>query len=170
MTILKAESDIVLYYIIDGYNLMHKIPGLINLELHQAREELLDLIKVYNLCGKNKVTVVFDGRSDVVAPHHKTKFIVLFSEGESADSLIIRLASKMDNPKNVRVVTDDKSIARKIRQSDARHLSIANFLKKSKNKRKGSANRHNLNQDELEDITQEFHDKWIKENDTHKRR
>jgi predicted RNA-binding protein with PIN domain len=159
-----------LYYIIDGYNLMHKIPRLINLELHQAREELLELIKVNNLCGKNKVTVVFDGRSDVVSPHHKTEHIVLFSEGESADSLIVRLASKMDNPKNIRVVTDDKSIIIKIRQLDARHLSIADFVKKGKNRKKSSTKRHSLSRDELEDITQEFHNKWIKENDTDKGR
>ena len=159
-----------LCYVIDGYNLMHKIPELEGLSLQQARENLLEIIKLNNLCGKNKVTVVFDGRHDVVAPPHNTDFIVLFSEGESADNLIIRLVSKMDNPKSVRVVTDDKAIGTKIRNLNAKHVSTAGFLKKMKAARpKTSYKKHHLDDEELDVITREFKKKWIDKNDTHKR-
>jgi len=150
-----------LYYVIDGYNLMHKIAELEGLSLQQARENLLEIVKVNNLCGKNKVTVVFDGREDVVAPPHQTNFIVLFSEGETADSLIIRLVSKMNNPKSIRVVTDDKAIIRSIRNLNAKNVSIAGFLKKMKTKRsRANYKKHYLEEEELDSITQEFKKKW----------
>jgi predicted RNA-binding protein with PIN domain len=138
------------------------MPELENLSLRQARETLLEIIKVNNLCGKNKVTVVFDGRHDVVAPPHSTHFIVLFSEGESADNLIIRLVSKEDNPKNSRVVTDDKGISIKIKNLYAKHISIAGFLKKMKAKRTRAVyKKHHLDEEELDEITKELKKKWI---------
>ncbi|MDP8261657.1 MAG: NYN domain-containing protein [Candidatus Kappaea frigidicola] len=150
-----------LFYVIDGYNLMHKVLELEGLSLQQARENLLELIKVNNLCGKNKVTVVFDGRLDVVAPPHQTNFIVLFSEGESADSLIIRLVSKMDNPKSIKVVTDDKAIITRVRNLNAKHVSTAGFLKKMKTKRsKANYKKNHLDEEELDSITEEFKKKW----------
>jgi predicted RNA-binding protein with PIN domain len=164
MITLGRKNRMSLYYLIDGYNLMHKIPELEGLSLHQARENLLEIIKVNNLCGKNKVTVVFDGRHDVVAPPHQTNFIVLFSEGESADNLIVRLVSKMNNPKSIRVVTDDKAIATCIRNLDAKHISTAGFLKRIKTKRhKANYNKHHLDEEELDSITQEFKKKWTED-------
>ncbi|MCK5305831.1 MAG: NYN domain-containing protein [Candidatus Omnitrophica bacterium] len=152
-----------LHYLIDGYNVLHKINGLADKELSDGRQELLDIIKRHNLCGRNKVTVVFDGRSDVVAPPHKSSFVVLFSEGEPADNLIIRLASKDSNPRRVVVVTDDKEIRFKVGSSCRKVMSVSEFTGKM-SKRKTSTNEASKTKLEDEDeqkITDELEKKWL---------
>ncbi len=144
---------------------MHKIDGLADKELIDGRQGLLDIIKRHNLCGRNKVTVVFDGRSGILAPPHKSSFVVLFSEGEPADNLIIRLASKDSNPRRVVVVTDDKEIKFKVRSFCLKVMPVSEFTGKM-SKRKASANevlKAKLEDEDEQKITDELEKKWLRD-------
>lgn len=120
-----------LQYIIDGYNAIYKIPSLKDRSLQEAREGLIRFIKDNALCGsaKNKVTVVFDGKADVVAglDYNSLKesgIKVIFTRDETADDKIKKLVDEYSNPKQVVVVTDDRDILYYSRAAGAAVVSV----------------------------------------------
>jgi len=153
------------HYILDGYNILKKIPYISNRHLSKGRQSFLDLIKKFNLCGKNEVTVVFDGRSDVVAPSHKSNFIILFSEGETADDLIKRIVKKSKNPKQVIVVSDDRELQFDVKKLSAKVISVKEFTKKipTKKSREKLQDKTSLKKDDAHRITEELRKIWLKE-------
>jgi len=159
------KSSGSVHYILDGYNILKKIPYLSNRHLSQGRQGFLDLIKRFNLCGKNKVTVVFDGRSDVVAPPHRTDFIVLFSEDETADDLIKKVVKKSKNPRQVIVVSDDRELRFEVKRLSARVISVEEFTKKipAKKSREKFKDKAFLKKDDAQRITEELKRIWLKE-------
>ena len=77
----------MLLYIIDGFNLVHKIPSVVRSDIPQL--ELILYIKKHKLTGShnNKVIVVFDGAFQIEAKR-EAEFEVIFSGERSADELI----------------------------------------------------------------------------------
>jgi predicted RNA-binding protein with PIN domain len=151
------------HYIIDGYNVLKKIPQISKLELKQGRQSLLDIIKKYNLCGKNEVTIAFDGRADVISYAHKSPYVVKFSENESADKLIERLVKKSENPQKVIVVTDDKELRFNVKRLGAEVISVKEFGKKipEKKSKERPIKKQPLKQDEAKKITEELKRIWL---------
>lgn len=118
-------------WLIDAYNLMHKIPPISRLlrrDSFKAREYLVDAIST--LCiSKNKTAhLIFDGppgpRSE-----KRTKVSTAYSHNQKADDLIIRLISKKDAAKKWIVVTDDNEILQKARYFQVEYLSATEFKK-----------------------------------------
>lgn len=153
-----------LNYLIDGYNVLKQIPYLTDKQLNQGRQSLLDLIKKYRLCGKNKATVVFDGRDDIVAPPHRSPYVIIFSENESADDLIKRMVEKANNPKIVVVVTDDKELRFRVKSLGAGLMTVKEFSQKISKKESLKEEHHkaDLKNEDANRITEELKDLWLK--------
>ena len=123
-----------LQYIIDGYNLTnHRLFTTTNSgrKIKDSRIALLELIRVKRLCGspRNSVTIVFDGYPDSESLEgFDTAMQVVFARQESADERIRRLVEKSGNPKNIRVVSDDKEIKFFVKAQGAKALSVEEFL------------------------------------------
>lgn len=125
-----------LRFIIDGYNLIWSPASLKTSYAGQAREgslqaqreRLLKFLEETKPAGKNKMTVVFDGKENVDSPPWKGTVQVMFSRGGDADGLIKQLIDDMKNASNAVVVSDDKSIQKWVRAAKAKTLSCADFL------------------------------------------
>lgn len=114
--------------ILDGYNVIHKIPSLkrmLDLSLEKARNRLGDfLLEWKRTTGfRGKVTVVFDGKGhwllDGASSYHGIEF--LFStERSDADRYIITLLNEFAGRDKVTVITEDNFIRNHCRVYQAR--------------------------------------------------
>jgi predicted RNA-binding protein with PIN domain len=124
-----------LHYILDGYNIVHKIPSFRRSSAQESRDRLIRYLQTRRPQGsiKNKVTVVFDGTTDVIDyPQGSSSVNVVFSHSVTADDHIVRLVERSSNPKIVIVVSDDRELQQRARLLDARILSVADFFERSK--------------------------------------
>lgn len=103
-------------YIIDGYNVLHKIPQLRNLmnqSLEIARQKLEQYLRSYQGTKRIKVILVYDGeRLNCQVPNYSTaNFKIIFSHAPvKADPVIKKLIKKNSNPKQLFVITADRDI------------------------------------------------------------
>ena len=102
----------MLWYIIDGWNVIHKIPSLKSSFL--IKEDFISFIRKYHLTGSgnNRVTVVFDGRADLEMARKERIADIVFSGGKTADELICSKVSQAKNKRQIVVVSDDNEIIR----------------------------------------------------------
>jgi predicted RNA-binding protein with PIN domain len=125
----------VVQYIVDGYNLVHKIPEIKSSSAPCS--ELLTFIYKNKLTGssRNDVWVVFDGGRP---PYHINNFQyrVIFSGQESADDRIIKKAEQAKNKKQIIVVTDDRQLAYRARSLGGKSIRVDEFISKIKRKKK----------------------------------
>lgn len=121
----------MLHFIVDGYNLINKIPEFKNLLLGSKRKRLVSLLEdfKYEISARNKITVVFDGKKDIYyRPTTDSKISVLFSKDEDADSLIKKMTDKAEHSNSLVIVTDDRALAKYVKSCGARHKSTHSFL------------------------------------------
>ncbi|HDN86050.1 MAG: hypothetical protein DRP81_02575 [Candidatus Omnitrophota bacterium] len=154
----------MLWYIIDGWNLINKLKELKNAP--SPCEALLFYIKKNNLTGSknNKVTVVFDGRSNFAQYNRGTDFNVVFSGERSADDVIKKEVSRYRNKKQIVVVSDDWDIINYVKSEGAGFLKVKDFLKKRR--KKPIHFYEKVKEIELslqKEITQELKRIWLKE-------
>lgn len=103
------------------------------LTLRAGRDSLVKFIKENNLEGsqRNKVTIVFDGKSEVLDSFLKdNKIEIIFTKGQSADDKIKNLVRLSKNPKEIVVISEDKDIKFSVRSYGAKVLTIKEFFKK----------------------------------------
>jgi predicted RNA-binding protein with PIN domain len=79
---------------------------------------------------RNEMTVVFDGQSGIAYPKKPSAIKVLFSSDETADDLIKRIVERVENKKNIYVITDDKALGHSVRDFGAKTLSVKDFFGK----------------------------------------
>lgn len=157
------------HYIVDGYNAIHKIPSLKDKPLKMARDGLIGFVRVNHLWGsyRNRMTVVFDGKSGVVSPNPDAclgpNINIVFSRDETADKRIKRLVDESSNPKQLVVVTDDRDIMYYAKSGGAKTLSIKEWVcKKKAPEQRLLANGRNNAPAELDNITEELKRIWLK--------
>jgi len=123
-----------LHYILDGYNVIKQTSGLAEKKLETARAELVRILESERPQGSfsNKVTIVFDGKPDIFSPAIQSCIRILFTCGGTADDEIKRIVGKMANKKNIRVVTNDRSLQYYVRALGAKILKVDDFLIKEK--------------------------------------
>lgn len=154
----------MLWYIIDGYNVIHKIDEI--KKSVSPRQEFVYYIKRNNLTGSsnNKVTIVFDG-----GPHYEEfiaekQFNIMFSQDTSADELIKDRISRAKNKKQIVVVSDDREIREAARREGAQILRTKEFLtKKKKIQKESSAPRKQISLSVQEEITEELRKVWLRD-------
>ena len=152
----------MLVYIIDGFNVVHKLSDL--RKSTSPQKDLIHYIKVKKLTGSknNRVIVVFDGTPDF--GFSEKEFGVLYSMQRSADEVIIEKVVDMRNRSNVVVVTDDREIRDKVKAYGVRLLAAKEFIfpkkKNYKNDKKDSSK--DISYSLQRQITQEMRKIWLK--------
>jgi predicted RNA-binding protein with PIN domain len=100
------------HYIIDGNNLIGKIPSIKRFQKinkQASREKLAFLIERYFIKQKNSVTLYFDGYINELIKVNRVK--IKYSENKTADEQIKLEIEKSKSPKNIIVITSDRNIA-----------------------------------------------------------
>ncbi len=155
----------MLWYIIDGWNVIHKITSLKN--SFSPKEEFISFIKKYHLTGSrnNRVTIIFDGNADLLLKNRERQFEIIFSGTESADELICRKVNIYKNKHQIVVVSDDYEIINYVKAQGANVLSTAHFLKRKKKKKviKHDKEEKNIDYTLKKEINDELRRIWLKE-------
>ena len=122
-------------YILDAYNVIHKIRGLeraLDKDLRTAREALIGFSARFAAArgGISKIILVFDGRSEFRDLPHRVppKVELIFSEtGEDADERIITVLENL--PRNARacVVSDDNFVRNQARAHQTPVIPVSEF-------------------------------------------
>lgn len=118
-------------WLIDAYNLMHKIPKLSRIlqrNPYQAQEYLVDTISALCVTVNKSAHLVFDGAPGPL-PIKRARVSTAYSRNKKADDLIIRQISKKDAARKWIVVTDDNEILQKARFYQVGYLSASEFAK-----------------------------------------
>ena len=119
-----------LYLIIDGYNVIHKIPYLVNaqnLSIESARDKLFKTFQKY--CDFNSIEglIVYDGNQDSRTIEDGNPAVIFAKAGECADTIIESLIYNMDKKEDARVITDDRLIANMVTGMGAFTMSVNLF-------------------------------------------
>ena len=121
----------MLVYIIDGYNLAHKIPEL--KRASEMPEATVNYIRLKRLTGSrnNKVIIVFDGyrreNAAICADYQ-----IIFSAQISADEVIKKRVAGIKNKSQVIVVSDDREIRDYAKTAKVKSIAIAEFTNRRK--------------------------------------
>ena len=121
-------------YIIDGHNLIGKLP---DLSLSDPDDEMRLTLRLKSWIAESKsreVTLFFDGgapggHQNRLSGRH-LKVIFAPSGQKTADSLIIRHLKTVKNPGNVTLVTSDREIIRAAQALRIRHLLSEEFVRR----------------------------------------
>ena len=151
----------MLWYIIDGWNLVNSIEDIKS--SHYPQEALALYISKNRLVGSknNRVTVVFDGHFDLESQMRNFHFKIIFSQDKSADDVIKRMVSDYNNKKQIVVITNDREIINYTRSQGANYLRIAEFIaKKKKTKKADSDKTKSIDFAIQREITEELKKKW----------
>ena len=123
------------WLIIDGYNLLHKVPELARMlgtDIQSARHRLVRKVgeTAHNMA--RQTTIVFDGREAGSDAALSSKYLeVFFSPGNlSADSVIERLVCKYPTPGKILVVTSDHAEHDTVSSAGAHTMSSEEFMAK----------------------------------------
>ncbi len=118
------------HFLIDGYNLAHKLSLKITKDnLQQVRDKVQRLVSNYAMRKKCKVTIVFDGKWNLgtVEDYQNIK-LVFTPERESADTRIKKIIDETPNKSSLCVVSSDGEILRYAQVSRAQPLRSEAFL------------------------------------------
>jgi len=154
----------MLLYIIDGFNLVHKIPSVKKSDIPQL--ELILYIKKHKLTGShnNKVVIVFDGSFNAEAKR-ESGVEVIFSGQGSADDLIKARIDKIKNSKypvsELVVVSDDREIRDYAKKQGAVSERAVDFVKRVKESVKEESK--DISYPLQKEITDELRKIWLKE-------
>jgi predicted RNA-binding protein with PIN domain len=154
----------MLLYIIDGFNLVHKIPSVKKSNIPQL--ELIHYIKNHKLTGSrnNKVVVVFDGSLQIEAKR-EAEFEVVFSGGRSADDLIKARIDKIKSSKyplsELIVVSDDREIRDYAKKQGVVSERAVDFIKPANTA--VSEDSKDISYPLQKEITDELRKIWLKE-------
>ena len=164
-----------LHYILDGYNVIKRVDMFSAGKLQSSREMLIKYIEDNRLQGspRNKITVVFDGKEDVIGYKMDSTVQVIFTRGKSADEKIKEMVENASDPGRIVVVSEDKGITYYCRSFGAKIKSVEGFLNKRvsayKRKKKqfyyDGIIRPSLSSEQARLITEELKEIWLKEDE-----
>lgn len=154
----------MLVFLIDGFNLVHKIPKVKSSSFPQ--QDLINYIDSQKLTGSknNQVIIVFDGWISQPLVN-QAKFQIVFSQDKSADDLIKARVAKAKNRAQILVVTDDRSIRDFARTQGVKSLKTIEFLGLAKRKSEGldNANDKEISYSLQQQITEQMRKIWLNE-------
>ncbi|MDD4294680.1 MAG: NYN domain-containing protein [Candidatus Omnitrophica bacterium] len=151
----------MLRYIIDAYNVIHKIPAI--RDSNGPVKLFVEHIRRNKLIGSNnnEAIIVFDGYTGV--PFKNGNITVKFSCNRQADDVIRDIVTVTKNKKTSVVVTDDRAVRDFSKASGVNIMGTAEFLKaRSAKNRPSDDNIKNISYTEQAQITKELMDIWDK--------
>ncbi len=117
--------------LIDGHNLIGKLPGL-SLNDPDDEEQLLVLLKGYRARTGKQIVVYFDPGATYQSPARRSQGGISVRQagtGRRADDLIRHDLNRHHRPSELTVVTSDRAIQRVAQQLQARVIDAATFAK-----------------------------------------
>lgn len=115
--------------LIDGHNLIGKMPGL-SLDDPNDEEKLLTRLRAYRARTGKRLVVYFDAGAAYQSPARQSKGGITVrwaGSGRQADGLMMRDVRRHRNPRELTVVTSDRAIQHVARQEGARVIDSATF-------------------------------------------
>jgi predicted RNA-binding protein with PIN domain len=115
--------------LIDGHNLIGKLPGL-SLDDPDDEDQLLVLLKAYRARTGKRIVVYFDPGATYQPPARRSQGGISVRQagtGQRADDLIMHDLHRHHHPSELTVVTSDRAIQRVARQHRARVIDAATF-------------------------------------------
>lgn len=131
-------------YLIDGYNLGHKIPQVKQFLNQQnfaaAIEAIIQAVQQRLNSRKNRVIIVFDGKRGVFAsPAGITSIEIKFSrKPQEADDVIRQYLRRAKDTSDIVVISSDRAIINSARDLGAQALTSEEFYFSKKQKKSGS--------------------------------
>jgi len=119
-----------LYLIIDGYNVINKIPYLVNaqnLSMESARDKLFKIFQEYCDFSLVEGLIVYDGNQSARTVEDGNPAVIFAKCNECADTIIESLIYNMENKQDARVVTDDRVISNLVTGMGAFTMSVNLF-------------------------------------------
>ena len=119
-----------LYLIIDGYNVINKIPYLVNaqnLSMESARDKLFKIFQEYCDFSLVEGLIVYDGNQSARTVEDGNPAVIFAKSNECADTIIESLIYNMENKQDARVVTDDRVITNLVTGMGAFTMSVNLF-------------------------------------------
>lgn len=116
-------------YVIDGHNLIPKIPGM-RLQDEDDEFQLIELLKEYARMSRHTLEVFFDGAPPAAKSIRGGGLVHshFIQKGVTADSAIIRfVAEKGKNAKNTIVVSSDHHVQNEVRALGSAVISSEQF-------------------------------------------
>ena len=156
-----------LHFILDGYNILLRSRQFNRFsdsdEMSGARQKLIQFLERERPQGsvRNRVTIVFDGRADVIGDWRGVShqgIRVIFTEGESAGDRILKLIEEEKEPSQTVIVTDDRELSYRESQFRGKTLSVKAFLAKRKPEANSPAD---VDPDEAREITRQLAKFWL---------
>ena len=152
------------YYIIDGYNLIHKIPkfkNAIEQSLEHSRNSLISFLRAYQSSKNVNVTLVFDGDNvgytGAAELSTKRLKIIYSNSPEKADPLIKRLILKVKNKKALILVSADNDLINFCKTQGGQVISPEMFYSQASKHPKHEQMDQKYNQD----ISPDELDEWM---------
>ncbi len=121
--------------IVDGYNVIFKIPELgantKKCDIEILRNRFLSILEQYKEKRRHKLIVVFDGQGSGVSYKSNISGIgVVFPRpGLDADEEIKRMVSKSKRPREIMVVTSDREIKRFVEKYGSKVMEPLEFYR-----------------------------------------
>jgi hypothetical protein len=115
--------------LIDGHNLIARLPGL-SLADPDDERELIQVLQRYAWRRRKKITVVFDPGDNpgIGSPASRAAVRVIYaSPGSTADEVIVRTVQRHHNPRELQVVSSDRSVISAARSCGARTITATAF-------------------------------------------
>ena len=150
-------------YIIDGYNVIHQIEKLRGKRLRSQREGLIRLLETAQAQHRRlkDVTVVFDGKTEVLAPRIHSTVKIMFTSGKSADEKIKEIVESSNHARDIGVVSDDREIKFFAGRVRAKKISVREFLKMVSRAPVEKNHSFKLDAAEAEKINRELESIWL---------
>ncbi len=115
--------------LIDGHNLIGQMPNL-RLDDPDDEEKLLIRLRAYRARTGKRLVVYFDPGIAYQSPRHRSQGGISVKQagtGQRADDLLMRDVRRHPNPRELTVVTSDRSIQSMARLQGARIIDAATF-------------------------------------------
>ncbi len=149
----------MLWFIIDGYNVIKQHKRLKCLTLQTARQQLREI--TLGKITRDKATLVYDGKDLPLVNRQNSSSIIeeLFSRGETADELIKKMIKKAKNPSQLVIITNDREIQRFAKSNRVKFEAVEIFLKR---KPAGRQQPKALKPKDIQEINSEIVSVWQK--------
>ena len=151
----------MLLYIIDAYNVTHRISELRYSD--NIPRLFIQYIRRNKLLGSanNKAVLVFDGYTQ--APFVDGNITVKFSCNREADDVIRDMMADLKNKSMTVVVTDDRAIRDFVSAQGVKIIRTYDFLKVKKNKKNEITESRSISPEDKKSITEALMRFWDKE-------
>ncbi|MHB2155442.1 NYN domain-containing protein [Calditrichota bacterium GD2] len=152
-------------YLIDGYNLGHKIPLVVkNLEakdFERAIQLIVQTVQQRINTRQNRVIIVFDGRKGVFAhPMVATTIEIKFArKPQEADDVIRNFLRQAPDASSITVISSDREILNTAKDLGAKSLTSEQFYKSRKHLSKSENDEFNEKPD-VKDIDIDY---WLEQ-------